>query len=98
MLSSTSCLNAWQQRLQKHCTLGIIIPVCRLSCLRARSCLIGNLRQLSPLCQLQCLMSACRYNVYADLQASANYLELKANGEYLDQAQAAFANLQVSFS
>ena len=51
----------------------------------------------SVACQLQCLLSACRYNVYADLQASANYLELNANGEYLDQAQAAFANLQVWF-
>lgn len=44
------------------------------------------------------LLPAGRYDVYANLQASAAFLKLNANGLYLLQLQAAFAKLQVGLS
>ena len=39
-----------------------------------------------------------RYDVYASLEAQAAYLKLNANGIYLLELQAAFADLQVSLN
>ena len=50
-------------------------------------------------CNCACIfVVVCRYDVYASLEAQAAYLKLNANGIYLLELQAAFADLQVSLN